>query len=109
MSPMKKTVTQKTKANIVSATRKRRTPRIAPKSLNGSLTTVENQKEYAEFLIYKELKAEVGEFYPHPGLWLEAPHPMLGGQSPLQLALASPGGKDLVLNLIQMIKAGMFT
>lgn len=68
-----------------------------------------NNKLYKEFLIYTQLKEEVAEFYKYPGLWLEAPHQMLGGQTPLQLALSSTSGKEVVLNLIQMIKTGMFT
>lgn len=62
-----------------------------------------------EYLLYQQLKEEVGEFYPYPGLWLESPHEMLGGQTPLQVALSSPDGKETVANLIQMIKAGMFS
>lgn len=65
--------------------------------------------EFEEYLIYKKLKEEVSEFYSYPGLWLETPHTMLGGQTPLQLALANTTGKEVVLNLIQMIKTGMFT
>lgn len=118
MNPItkKKVVQPKIKTGKVPATRNRQarqaafvTPSRSAKSLNGVRAKASSEKEYAEFLIYKELKAEVAEFYAHPGLWLEAPHPMLGGESPLQIALASPDGKDLVLNLIQMIKAGMFT
>ncbi len=119
MNPVakKKTVTQKTKAGVVPVARKRRaqqttpviTPPIPAKSLNGVLARTVNKQEYEEYLIYKQLKEEVGEFYPHPGVWLESPHQMLGGQTPLQLALSSPGGKDIVWNLIQMIKSGMFS
>ena len=79
------------------------------KSANGvtPLTTKLNGQE--DSLIYQRLKEEVGEFYPYPELWLEAPHGGLGGQSPLQMALSGPVGKGIVLNLIQMIKGGMFT
>lgn len=119
MNPIakKKTAKPKTKAGGISVARQRPVsatasviaPPIPAKTLNGVSARTENQKGYDEYLIYQQLKEEVGEFYPHPGLWLESPHPMLGGQTPLQLALSSPGGKEIVWNLIQMIKSGMFS
>lgn len=121
MNPVakKKAVTPKTQKPkmTVALTRKRRgdaaTPAIMPAapvlSVNGIPSYVEDRKVYEEYLIYKQLKQEVAEFTSYPGLWLESPHDMLSGQTPLQMALASSGGKEIVLNLIGMIKAGMFS
>ena len=116
----KKTVTQKTRNPKAGAfkmpqanqTRKTTTitrPSVPVKATNGVTVSGEDAKGLAEYLIYKQLKAEVSEFYPYPGLWLESPHDLLGGQTPLQMAVSGSVGKEVVLNLIQMIKAGMFT
>ena len=119
MNPIakKKTTPPKTKAKATSVVSQHRGRQTAPvilavesaQAVNGSSQRTDDRQGYEDYLIYKQLKEEVDEFYSHPGLWLESPHPMLGGQTPLQLALSSPGGKEIVWNLIQMIKAGMFS
>ena len=59
--------------------------------------------------LLRELRAAAREVTDAPDLWLQAPHEMFRGRSPLELASVSPKGKELVLNLIGMIKDGMFT
>ena len=81
-------------------------PKEATLKPNEEQVRVEQRGEY---LVYKELEEAVGEFTPNPGLWLATPHDMLGGQSPLQLAFSSPEGKSIVIDMIQMIRAGSFT
>lgn len=111
MNPMKKRISQKVelpkakafKGSLPSGKQK---PVVAN---NGVMVKVEDKKGFEEYLIYKQLKEEISDFYPYPSLWLESPHEQLGGQTPLQLALSGPVGREVVLNLIQMIKAGMFT
>lgn len=39
--------------------------------------------------------------------FLFRPHPLLGGESPLELALASSPGADAVLNLVWRAEAGV--
>lgn len=79
------------------------------KATNGVTLSGEDAKGLEEYLISKKLKAEVREFYSYPGLWLEAPHELLGGRTPLEIALTSPQGTEIVLDLIASIKAGHFS
>jgi nucleoid DNA-binding protein len=78
---------------------------IAPSSSQGARETAigniskplesppsEKEKDVHGHLIFKELEDEVHELTPDPSLWLVTPHGMLGGQSPMQLALSSAGG-----------------
>lgn len=60
-------------------------------------------------LVYKALEDEMDDLTPNPGLWLATPHQMLGGRSPLQIAFTGDEGKQIVIDLIRMIKAGMFS
>lgn len=76
---------------------------------NGVLATVEDVKGFEEYLIYKKLKAEMSEFYQYPSLWLEAPHDLLGGRTPLEIATASPEGTEFIIDMIHSIKAGYFS
>lgn len=59
--------------------------------------------------VYKALEDEMDSLTPNPGLWLATPHQMLGGRSPLQIAFTGDEGKQIVIDLIRMIKAGMFS
>lgn len=78
-------------------------------SISDALTHSEDMKDREDYKIYKKLKSEVGEFYPYPGLWLEAPHELLSGRTPLEIALTSPQGAEIVYDLIASIKAGHFS
>ncbi len=78
-------------------------------SISDVLAHSEDMKDREEYKIYKKLKSEVGEFYPYPGLWLEAPHELLSGRTPLEIALTSPQGAEIVYDLIASIKAGHFS
>lgn len=79
------------------------------KVANGAKLSPITRNGQDEFLISKQLKEELREFFPYPGLWLEAPHEMLGGRTPLELARTSREGKEIVLGLIQAMKAGSFS
>lgn len=76
---------------------------------NSDLPQSKESLKWEEYLIYRKLKEEMAEFYPYPGLWLETPHQLLGGRSPLEIALASPKGTEFILDMIQSIKAGYFS
>jgi Protein of unknown function (DUF2384) len=82
---------------------------VPVKAKDGVTLSGEEAKGLEEYLISKKLKAEVREFYPYPGLWLEAPHELLGGRTPLEIALTSPQGTEIILDLIAAIKAGHFS
>src|SRR5438128_945051 len=84
-------------------------PPVAVKAPNGVASPNEPVKGPEEYLVYKKLKEEVGEFYPYPGLWLEAPHQLLGGRTPLEIALASHEGNEFIIDMIHSIKAGHFS
>ena len=106
---------QPRRVGAVVATREKRAkttpvrPPVAVKATNGATSLNEPVKGLEEYLVYKKLKEEVGEFYPYPGLWLEAPHQLLGGRTPLEIALASREGNEFILDMIQSIKAGYFS
>ena len=70
---------------------------------NGTVQ-VSNQEE-----TLRELREAAREITDEPDLWLHTPHGMLSGRAPLELACADPVGKALVLNLIGMVRHGMFT
>lgn len=63
----------------------------------------------SSILVYKALEEEMDNLTPNPGLWLATPHQMLGGRSPLQIAFTGDEGKQIVIDLIRMIKSGMFS
>lgn len=63
----------------------------------------------SSILVYKALEEEMADLTPNPGLWLATPHQMLGGRSPLQIAFTGDEGKQIVIDLIRMIKSGMFS
>lgn len=113
MSPVtkKNVVTQKvqkpkTGAFVSSHTNRKRKSATAT---NVVVAPVEDVRGFEEYLVYKKLKAEIGEFYQYPSLWLETPHDLLGGRTPLEIALASPEGNEFILDMIQSIKAGYFS
>ena len=56
----------------------------------------------------RELHEAALEITDYADLWLQSPQDRLGGYVPLELAALDPKGKELVLNLIGMIKDGMF-
>lgn len=85
------------------------TPPVLIKPKNSVTKRSEQRKELVEYSIYKKLKEEVGEFFPYPGLWLEAPHALLGGRTPLEVALASQEGSEFILDMVESIKAGHFS
>lgn len=87
----------------------RRTIKPAGKVKNGTATQTIDAKELADLVVNKNLRAEVSEFYPYPALWLEAPHALLGGRTPLEVALSSQEGYEFIFNMIQSIKAGDFS
>jgi uncharacterized protein (DUF2384 family) len=59
--------------------------------------------------VLAELRSELEEITLEPDLWLTTPHQMLGGRSPIEVACLSEEGKEIVLNLIRLIKSGSFT
>lgn len=84
------------------------TPSNLVKPSNGMTSSATTLKRQEEFRLYEQLKDELGDFFLHPGLWLEAPHEMLGGRTPLEIARSSSEGKEIVLGLIQAMKAGSY-
>lgn len=74
----------------------------------GSITTnVSTPANTSDVLT--ELRSKAEEVMPDSELWLTAPHDMLGGRTPLEIASSSEQGKEIVLNLIGLIKSGAFT
>lgn len=100
-----KTKPQQSRVRVAVATREER----AKPATNGATLQNNPVQGLEEYLIYKKLKEEVGEFYLYPGLWLEAPHQLLGGRTPLEIALASHEGNEFILDMIHSIKAGHFS
>lgn len=111
----KKAIRAKAGRKLDTMLNRRRFEDVIPESIvENNANTIshlasENERVMDAHNVFKELEDEIREFTPNPGLWLATPHGMLGGQSPLQLAFSSAEGKDIVSNLIKMIKAGMFT
>lgn len=56
-----------------------------------------------------DMRSELEEVVPESDLWLTTPHEMLGGRTPLDVASSSEKGKEIVWNLIRLIKSGSFT
>ncbi|MGH9842289.1 MAG: antitoxin Xre/MbcA/ParS toxin-binding domain-containing protein [Blastocatellia bacterium] len=59
--------------------------------------------------VLTELRNKMEEVMPDSEPWLTTPHDMLGGRTPLEVASASEQGKEIVFNLIGLIKSGAFT
>ena len=105
----KKSTTQKSNAKAFKESGRIHTSTARFKSKLGIAAKKITPKEFEEYLVYKQLKEEIKEFYPYPGLWLEAPHEMLGGRTPLEIALTGSAGTEIILDLIASIKAGHFS
>ena len=60
-------------------------------------------------LTAEELRDKAVELVPDGELWWETAHPMLSGHKPRELAAASAAGREIVWNLIYLIREGVFT
>ena len=102
---------QEIKARAYNRNPTARTQKVTKVMIDDFLSKIDLQElnDREEYKIYKKLKTEVGDFYPYPGLWLEAPHELLSGRTPLEIALTSPQGAEIVFDLIAAIKAGHFS
>ena len=108
----KKTMTpkpRKPRAAAFQMSHSQHTTKPTGKAKNGAALQTIDAKELAELAVNKKLRAEVGEFYPYPALWLEAPHALLGGRTPLEVAQVSQEGYEFIFDMIQSIKAGNFS
>ncbi len=56
-----------------------------------------------------DMRKELEEVVLEPDRWLTTPHEMLGGRKPLDVASSSGEGKEIVWNLIRLIRSGSFT
>lgn len=74
-----------------------------------SKTAVSGTKSSIKSKVLEELRRELEEVVLEPDLWLKTPHAMLGGKEPIELACSSKEGKEIVLNLIRLIKSGSFS
>lgn len=54
------------------------------------------------------LLAEIAEIVLYPDTWLNTPNDQLGGQPP-RVFLGSEEGREILHNLVQMVKHGMVT
>jgi uncharacterized protein (DUF2384 family) len=54
------------------------------------------------------LLAEIAEIVLYPDTWLNTPNDQLGGQPPLSF-LGSDEGREILHNLVQMVKHGTTT
>ncbi len=55
----------------------------------------------------KDLKTLVAELFDDPQAWLDAPHPILGGETPRELAKNHPAGDPRVRGLLRGLKHGI--
>jgi uncharacterized protein (DUF2384 family) len=55
----------------------------------------------------KDIDTLAAEIFDDPQAWLDAPHPMFGGESPRDLARNRPAGNDIVRGLLRGLKHGM--
>lgn len=111
-SDKKKTVmprSRKPRAAAFKMSSSRHMIKPSSKVRNGTALQTIDAKELADLAVNKKLRAEVSEFYPYPALWLEAPHALLGGRTPLEVALSSQEGYEFISDMIQSIKAGDFS
>jgi len=75
---------------------------MSKSAVSGTKSSVKNK-------VIEELRRELEEVVLEPDLWLKTPHEMLGGKEPIELALSGKEGKEIVLNLIRLIKSGSFS
>lgn len=54
----------------------------------------------------KSIEVLAGEIFDDPQAWLDAPHPMFGGQSPRELAQTEQAGERVVWSLLKGLKHG---
>jgi uncharacterized protein (DUF2384 family) len=57
---------------------------------------------------HDSLLTEIAEIVLYPETWLDAPNDQLGGQPPRAL-LGSDQGREILHNLVQMVKHGLMT
>jgi hypothetical protein len=57
---------------------------------------------------YDPLLTEIAEIVLYPDAWLNTPNDQLGGQPP-RVFLDSEEGREILHNLVQMVKHGMVT
>jgi hypothetical protein len=74
-----------------------------------SKPAVSGTKSSTNNKVIEELRHELEEVVLEPDLWLKTPHAMLGGKEPIELALSGKEGKEIVLNLIRLIRSGSFS
>jgi uncharacterized protein (DUF2384 family) len=56
-----------------------------------------------------EIRQEAATVVLDPDGWLRTPHDLLGGKEPIDLIRSGQEGENLVRNLIESIKHGMFS
>lgn len=61
-----------------------------------------------QFTIEK-MRREAEEVVLDPDRWLRTPHDLLGGREPIDLIRSGEAGEQLVRDLLESIKHGMFT
>lgn len=57
----------------------------------------------------KAISDLASEVFENSSIWLDSPHPLLGGQSPNELIRAGTTGETFVRNLLRSIKHGQFS
>lgn len=54
----------------------------------------------------KGIESLAGELFDDPQAWLDAPHPMFGGDSPRKLIEQEPAGEKIIRGLLMGLKHG---
>ena len=60
-------------------------------------------------LTIEKMRREAEEVALDPDRWLRTPHDLLGGREPIDLIRSGEAGEQLVRDLLESIKHGMFT
>jgi len=55
----------------------------------------------------KDIESLAAELFEDPQAWLDAPHPMFGGETPREIAKTHPAGEQLVRGLLRSLKHGV--